>query len=818
MPDTFTEQYRHIVPDQIRLLLRQFREELGSLAPDTPMHTELTLQIKEWDDYLLNVTTEPSLRSSHNPLEVRQEILAVERRRFSAILIGLFIFFILGACIAYRFLPSSVSDRGVSFSRLFLASFISASTIASLSFTSIFFSCKTLHKRRLQLPKPVSHSTSTASSIPSETPSKNLTSDITSVVLSSTLSALILGFLGFVVATIAAAIIGGILYLVLAFLVHAGFDEGAAQTIKLLCRYVILLIGFLVGAVIGSRLDLARQGLLNRFRAFIPIASYRQTIDYCTVLIASAAILVAAISFSRALTEQVNRRDGIASRTSTLLAQADAAFAQHRFVEAGEFYQAVVRLLPSGRDRDKALAVAQNALQTCLSAADRAFNEDRLIDADKLFEDAARVPEWRSQVNAKRASLYSKHVVQVFTNRWSEPISLTEGRFRIYSPMAVAVGVGSRVLNIASGRDEPVLVSNAEGTSGLRIKSLRSQMVVSVFMLTHRAVLRNPLSNRFAEGRVVVASSPSGSVALVESSDTFRKLATEAGDTRSSDKPIIHADQDDAYRKQASSSSPHGNSPAVIPSVTAQEIESPLAIESVPNALLDQQSFFDLPDGVKLPLIRIKAGSFTMGSPASEKGRFTDETQRSVRITREFFMGESEVTQGQWLAVMRTNPWKGQEYVREGDNFPATHVSWHDAGAFCKSISEGSGRLVRLPLEAEWEYACRAGTSTPYAFDDSVQQLADYGWFGGLVGDGNAKHAKYAHQVKQKKSNSWGLYDMHGNVYEWCSDSYDKSTYVLRGGSWNFYANYCRSAARNKNGGDSRSSSFGFRIVVDLKK
>jgi len=224
----------------------------------------------------------------------------------------------------------------------------------------------------------------------------------------------------------------------------------------------------------------------------------------------------------------------------------------------------------------------------------------------------------------------------------------------------------------------------------------------------------------------------------------------------------------------------------------------------------------DLGGGVKLVTLKIKSGKFTMGSPASETGRQRDETQKSVTIDKDFYMGESEVTQAQWKAVMSTTPWKGQSKVKEGDAYPATYVSWDDAQAFMQKLSKLTGKKVRLPSEAEWEYACRAGTTTAYSFGDSDRNLSDYAWWGGLVGDGNAKNEQYAHQVKTKKPNPWGVYDMHGNVWEWCEDRYDATSRVLRGGSWYGSPGNCRSAYRYRRSPVNRNGNVGFRVVLDF--
>jgi formylglycine-generating enzyme required for sulfatase activity len=235
--------------------------------------------------------------------------------------------------------------------------------------------------------------------------------------------------------------------------------------------------------------------------------------------------------------------------------------------------------------------------------------------------------------------------------------------------------------------------------------------------------------------------------------------------------------------------------------------------------------------GMKLKLI--SAGTFMMGSPESEADREDDETQHKVTIGKAFYMQTTEVTQGQWKAVMGTEPWKGQvqsKYGKEGPNYAATHVSWDHAVAFCKKLSEREGTTYRLPTEAEWEYACRAGTESIWNFGDDEKVLGDYAWY---VENTNDIGEGYAHQVGLKKPNPFGLYDMHGNVSEWCHDYYGQDYYqqsptndpqgpesgsfrVLRGGSWFINARYARSAYRYRDDAGFRYFNFGFRVVCEL--
>jgi formylglycine-generating enzyme required for sulfatase activity len=229
-------------------------------------------------------------------------------------------------------------------------------------------------------------------------------------------------------------------------------------------------------------------------------------------------------------------------------------------------------------------------------------------------------------------------------------------------------------------------------------------------------------------------------------------------------------------------------------------------------------------------MVRIQGGTFMMGSPSSEVGHDDDEVQHQVTVSS-FYMGKYEVTQKEYQALMGTNPSNFK-----GDNLPVESVTWYDAVNYCnaRSRSEGlapaytvsgidvtwnrSANGYRLPTEAEWEYACRAGTTTPYSSGSSVDVA---GWY--ISNSGNTNHP-----VGAKQANGWGLYDMHGNVYEWCWDWYgyypggaqnnpggavSGASRVNRGGSWISYGRYLRSAFRIDYGPGIRYSDLGFRLV-----
>ena len=244
----------------------------------------------------------------------------------------------------------------------------------------------------------------------------------------------------------------------------------------------------------------------------------------------------------------------------------------------------------------------------------------------------------------------------------------------------------------------------------------------------------------------------------------------------------------------------------------------------------------DLGGGVTVKLVWIPPGEFMMGSPKDERNRLPaileeeaeDEgPQHRVKITQGFYMSVHEVTQEQYQAVMGNNPSKFK-----GARHPVDFVSWHDAMEFCRRVSSKLGMAVRLPTEAEWEYACRAGTTTPFHFGETIStDQANY--------DGDRTYGKGREGEDRRKTvpvgsflaNDFGLYDMHGNVCEWCADWYDPNYYrnspssnpkgpangrdrVLRGGSWMGSPGDCRSACRSADIPWSRYGVEGLRVVV----
>ena len=264
------------------------------------------------------------------------------------------------------------------------------------------------------------------------------------------------------------------------------------------------------------------------------------------------------------------------------------------------------------------------------------------------------------------------------------------------------------------------------------------------------------------------------------------------------------------------------DSATVPPRPTGSAVKTPPPPQDHPKEIA-----VDLGDGVKLRMILIPAGEFLMGSPDSDKDAFDGEhPQHRVRITKPFYLGKYPVTQEQWQAVMGNNP----SYFK-GPKNPVEQVSWDDCQEFLKKLNaklgslhpgnlpEGAGEF-RLPTEAQWEYACRAGSTTRYCFGDDESTLGDYAWY-------NANSGSTTHPVGEKKPNAWGLCDMHGNVWQWCRDWYggyaDSGTddptgpatgsyRVLRGGGWSGGAGFCRSAGRGGYSPVIRCRDLGFRV------
>jgi len=241
--------------------------------------------------------------------------------------------------------------------------------------------------------------------------------------------------------------------------------------------------------------------------------------------------------------------------------------------------------------------------------------------------------------------------------------------------------------------------------------------------------------------------------------------------------------------------------------------------------------------GIRLKLI--PPGKFVMGSNPNAKGAKSYEAWHDVEITKSFYLGATEVTQHEWFSVMKTKPWE----ERADENFPmykshhrnpASFISWEEASEFCRKLSAKENRVYRLPTEAEWEYACRAkeGRRCKYNYGNDESLLDKHAWF--YDADKERTVDKAPQEVAQKIANGFGLFDMHGNVCEWCGDWMDKNYYsesivknprgpdsgkkrIMRGGAFTMSSRDCRNAARSCAKPTSHWAEFGFRVVLELE-
>ena len=287
------------------------------------------------------------------------------------------------------------------------------------------------------------------------------------------------------------------------------------------------------------------------------------------------------------------------------------------------------------------------------------------------------------------------------------------------------------------------------------------------------------------------------------------------------------------------------------------------------------QVFVERVDGLALPMVRIPAGSFWMGSPEGEEGRSEVEGPLHQVRLGEFLMGQTPITQEQWRVVagwkeregerwgreLKANPSRFQVWDEDGNDWgqcallpgekttdqrPVETLSWKDAVEFCSRLSQRTGRTYTLPSEAQWEYACRAGTSTPFAFGETLTaELANYRATETYGNGAKGEWRKQTTPVGMFPANAWGLHDMHGNVWEWCLDAWHGSyegapddgrawlkagpgaqspgdglqgarnleTRMLRGGSWHYNPGSCRSAYRVHDRPDGAGDGVGFRVV-----
>jgi formylglycine-generating enzyme required for sulfatase activity len=245
-------------------------------------------------------------------------------------------------------------------------------------------------------------------------------------------------------------------------------------------------------------------------------------------------------------------------------------------------------------------------------------------------------------------------------------------------------------------------------------------------------------------------------------------------------------------------------------------LASGITLAQAPGKSLPEKMSVDLGGGVKMDFVLIHPGKFMMGS---EKGLDNEKPAHEVTLTKPFYLGIYEVTQAQWKVLMGDDP-----AHFKGDDLPVETVRWDDCHRFLTKLKEKlpEGLTCRLPTEAEWEYACRAGSQTEYCCGDDVAALGEYAWY-------SANCENKTHPVGQKKPNAWGLYDMHGNVWEWCEDGFAPYTAapatdpkgplstafcVARGGAWQSFAERLRSSYRFRALASYQYALLGLRVAV----
>jgi len=267
---------------------------------------------------------------------------------------------------------------------------------------------------------------------------------------------------------------------------------------------------------------------------------------------------------------------------------------------------------------------------------------------------------------------------------------------------------------------------------------------------------------------------------------------------------------------------------ACLPALRTKSDEPAKAEEPAADSMLGREAGGVRDDNeLKMKLVWCPPGFLTLESIDAEKSLVRGFVQA-------FWLGKYEVTRGEWRQMMGTEPWTGKTEVKNGDDCPVTHVRWTDAMEFCRKLTEGERNARRLtegweytlPTDAQWERACRAKTETTFSFGDDASQLGEYAWYAtNTLAAGEA----YAHPVGGKKPNPWGLYDMHGNAWEWTRDAHAAklpggrdpevlhgSRRVLRGGSFAHESERCRTSDRRYAAEDIASPFVGFRVALRI--
>ncbi|WP_063800776.1 SUMF1/EgtB/PvdO family nonheme iron enzyme [Mastigocoleus testarum] len=340
---------------------------------------------------------------------------------------------------------------------------------------------------------------------------------------------------------------------------------------------------------------------------------------------------------------------------------------------------------------------------------------------------------------------------------------------------------------------------------------------------------------------------------LIEWAESRGKLENliEAASKENPGNPDLREFQESIQEKYR----PSGFSPASLPEITTFEFEV-VTVDTQGRKTKrssEQAEYFTeyLGDGVALEMVSIPGGKFQMGAPQDEKASQESERPQHMVNVEPFFMSRYPITQAQWKIVVNSSQIEERPLEFDdpscfkGDNLPVERVSWYEAQEFCQRLSRKTGRIYRLPSEAQWEYACRAKETTPFHFGKTITtDLANYrgqdreinghlyqGTYGGELPGVDRQRTT---EVGSFPPNAFGLCDMHGLVWEWCAD-YEHENYqdapsdgsvwlsdgneeyrILRGGSWDSFPHLCRSASRFSESADVRDKEFGFRVVCSL--
>lgn len=435
------------------------------------------------------------------------------------------------------------------------------------------------------------------------------------------------------------------------------------------------------------------------------------------------------------------------------------------------------------------------------------------------------------QASAQTIIVASRLTVGAVTNAYSETVP--SGSVISQNPTAgTVVPAGSAVSMVVSLGPEPGTVPNIVGMTRSSAESAITAAGLTVGTVTEA------YSDTVAVGRVISQDPTAGSLVASGSAVAF---VVSLGPEPVTVPDVVGMSQSAAesaittagltvgdVTTGSSDTVPAGDVISQDPAAGTQQLPG-TAIDLLVSSGPDNQETVELPGGISLLLMWIPDGSFQMGRYSGEQSSsVTEDPQHTVTFADGFWMSACEITKEQWTAVMGTTPWDGELYVLDEADSPAVYVSWTDAQAFVAALNTLTGETYRLPSEAEWEYACRAGTSTRFYWGDdpTYTDIDDYAWW-----DGNAYGAGryYAHIVGLKLPNVWGLYDMSGNVMEWCQDWWHDDytgaptdgsawlsggdTYrIARGGHWHVAASSCRSASRTAGNPTDKLSRIGFRV------